>query len=79
MERPTRKYQLSISIGGDDFQYVISMLNQITVDIERHGDATYESYSGGYSGNNSVKLAINPDMTHDDYFAALEAYLAEKE
>lgn len=78
-EKPRRKYDLTLTIGADDFAYLLSALNEIAADIEQCGDAPYETASGGYSGNSNVKLVINHAMTHDIYFDQLEAHIVAEE
>ncbi len=74
MEKPKRKYELSLTISGDLWTDVVQQLRMLLPHIEDHGEQC-DSVSGGYSGGHTVQLTVNPEQTHDKFAAELDAYL----
>ena len=74
MDRPRRRYTLTIEIGADTWDDVIHDLRHTARHVEDHGPAC-QSVMGGPSGGHIVTVLHNPEMTHDRYMAELETYL----
>lgn len=78
-----RRWEMELKMGADDLPSLMGMLNTLIFDLSRLDDGNlenvtwpYNQVSGGYSGNHSVVLNLRPDVTHDSYMDALNAYLA---
>ena len=84
MDKPRRKYEMTLTMGADDLPSLRGMLNTLIYDLARWEDSDFEqvnpynAVSGGYSGNHSMTLHIQSDMDHDKYMDQLNAYLDEK-
>ena len=79
MEKPKRRYELTITAGADDLPYLLNMLQEQVYSLQKWPDnLPYSGFSGGYSGNHSVELKVRPETTHDSYFAELEVYLRKE-
>lgn len=76
-ERPHRAYTLSIEIGGDTWEDVMSDLRHIVSHLRDHGEKC-SSVMGGPSCGHTIGVRIDPEMTHERYFEMLDTYLAEK-
>jgi hypothetical protein len=76
-DRPHRAYELDIHIGGDTWDEVIWNLHELANHIPDHGPAC-SSVSGSPSGGHSVTVTHRPEMTHEKYIEALEAYLESR-
>lgn len=72
---PKRRFTIDISIGADDWDTARRELLEVADHIAQHGPEC-SSVSGGYSAGHAVTITERPEMTHDSYFEALEAYLA---
>ncbi len=72
MERPRRRFQVTIDLGTDDEKELAWALRQITEDII---DGRRSSVSGGPSSGWSYTVTETPDMTHDRYIKELNAYI----
>lgn len=86
MDKPKRKYEMQLTMGADDLPSLRGMLNTLIYDLARLEDSDvekvnpYHAISGGYSGNHSIEIRIQPDMDHDKYMDQLNAYIdARKE
>lgn len=77
MERPKRRFDLQITIGGDTWEDVARACDEIVSHVAEHGPAC-TSVSGGPSSGWAVSVTERPEMTHEAYFAAVEKYLAEQ-
>jgi hypothetical protein len=75
MNAPKRAITIKLEIGADDMRELRAAFEHILYCTER-GSTTVTSGGYGWGGNWSVEC--NPDMTHDVYFAATEAWLAEQ-
>lgn len=74
MDRPKRRYTLTIEIGADTWDDVIDDLRHTSQHIEDHGPSC-QSVMGGSCGGHIVTVLQNPEMTHEKYMAELDAYL----
>lgn len=78
-----RRYEMTLKMGADDLPSLRGMLNTLIFDLARLEDGDieavnpYHQISGGYSGNHSMKLELNPDVTHDSYMIQLEEVLEQ--
>jgi pyruvate-formate lyase-activating enzyme len=79
MEKPNRRYMLTLKIGADDMKSLIQSLDSIAFDLEGWNERAYQSISGSPSAGTIVDLEFHPDVTHDSYHEQLRAYLAERE
>lgn len=75
---PRRRNQLTISIGADSWQDVLYLLNDFVADIEARSDEAFTLVHGGNSTGGTVEATVNPEMTHENYMAALHTYLEER-
>ena len=73
MDQPKRKVQLTVKIGADSWDDVVSELYAITNRIEREGPVS-NLCSGGYSGSHIVIGSENPNQTGDKYRKENEEY-----
>lgn len=75
--KPKRRFIVAIEASGDTWEDVAHSLRDLLPHIEEHG-RNCDSVSGGPSSGHWVHVTENPDMTHEKYHEALEAYLAGK-
>jgi hypothetical protein len=75
-----RRWKFVGKFEADTWQDLISLLNSTLYDLHRYspGQEIPSSISGGYSSSSAYTVTQKPDMTHDAYFAELEAYLEQK-
>lgn len=73
--KPKRRYEVTITAGADDLESLIHIIEYALRDLKP--DTPYSAISGGYSGNHSIELCVYPEVTHETFAAALEAYLAD--
>ncbi len=75
MERPKRRIEMVLKIGADDMDSLRSILRSESITLEPVEERNYESFSGGYDGNHRLTIVVNPEVSHDSYVEALEAYI----
>lgn len=78
MERPHRAYEIDIHIGADDWKSALWQIRDVLRHIEDHGEEC-SLVSGGSDSGATVTITKRPEMTHDRYFADLNAYLDARE
>lgn len=78
MEIPNRRHTVKIEIGADEWEDVLSALDEIASDLSQYGDGVVDINSGGPSCGYTVTGEVDPDMTHARYFELVHAYLAER-
>lgn len=74
-EKPHRRFEVTITIGADDWTEVCRELDWLASHVAEHG-VKCDSVSGGPSSGHTVHVRHEPGMTHTRYFAELDAYLA---
>lgn len=74
VERPRRRFELSIEIGGDTWGDVVVDLLDLARHIERHGPEC-KSVMGGPSCGHIVTIVERAEMTPERYREQLDAYL----
>lgn len=82
-DAPKRKYQLTLTLGGDDIQDIVHGLEQISFDLMREANddieaVGYHSISGGYSSGWIVDVSVDPAMNHDEYMRLLKEHVAQE-
>lgn len=78
MEIPKRCYELSMTIGADTKEDLLSHLAFVHITLYDAGDE-YHSVSGGVSVNHIIDVVHNPDMDNKRYFKELRAYKADRD
>lgn len=73
-QAPRRAVRLTLVMDADSRHDLASLLLSMAEQIERGQITT--GVSGGYSSGSIYELTEDPTITHDDYFAQLQAYLA---
>ena len=71
-DRPRRRFDALIRIGADSKEELVRAIEQIAFDVDR---GSTSCVSGGPDSGWSVTVSEYPEMTHDAYFAAVEAWL----
>lgn len=74
--QPRRAHQFRLNLGADSIKELVHSLNQIALDIEIAGQPSANCASGGYDSGYTYEYTHDPDMTHDVYIEALNAWLA---
>ena len=72
MERPQRRFQVTIELGADDDKELATALRQVCEDII---GGQRGSVSGGPSSGWVYKVIERTDMTHDRYIEELNRYI----
>ena len=75
MEKPERAHKLITVIQADSAEELAAYLRQMAYEVQS-GQLT-TGCSGGYGIGSIYSYKVRPEQTHDQYFADLEAYLAE--
>lgn len=68
-KEPHRRFQISITVGGDDLESAIDMIEEFTGSI-RQGSTS--CVTGGSSAGGYFRVNYDPEMTHERYFEALK-------
>lgn len=76
MNPPKRACRLTLTLEADTRDEMASALENIAMQLDR-GEMT-RGVSGGYSSGYVYEYTEAEHPTHDEYVAALNAYLAEK-
>jgi hypothetical protein len=74
MTAPQRAHRIEIDAGADTAEDLAWELRQLATRLER-GDLT-RGCIGGPSSGSIYTYTHNPEMTHERYFAEIEAHLA---
>jgi hypothetical protein len=74
---PSRRFELTIRISGDDWASVLRMLGDYAQHVAEHGPKC-DRVTGGYDSGAYVRVEERPDVTHDSYFEALDLYLSRE-
>lgn len=72
-EAPRRRYEILLKLGGDDWDAALRILRRTAEHIEDHGPEC-SLCEGGYDSGGYVHITHDPDMTHDKYVEAIEAW-----
>jgi hypothetical protein len=73
---PERRHVLALKIGGDTEQAVLSLLNNLIIDLERGGLRSI--ITGGPDSGGAVVYATNETVTHEGYIAEIEAWMERR-
>lgn len=76
MSSPRRAFVFTLELQADTRDDLISSLRHIEFMIA--ADKLTTGVSGGYNSGYTYKLDVDETITHDDYVAALNSYLAAK-
>lgn len=71
---PRRAHQLAVQVGADTVEDLAWSLRRLAEGVER-GELT-RGCSGGPSCGWTYEYRHDPEMTHERYFAEVDAYLA---
>lgn len=74
---PKRRFVLAMEWGADDRRSLAQALRHIAFEIESERSSGRVT-SGAPSDGGHYELRENPDVTHDSYFAAVDAWLAAR-
>lgn len=77
-EVPHRRYTVEIKIGADTWEDVKRSLDQIAFDLHGREDGAIDKTSGAPSAGYTVIGKQDPEMTHERYFADVEAWRAKR-
>lgn len=72
---PVRAFSITIKIGGDTKEGAVALLREFADSIDEGQIGTAH---GGPSSGGFFDVKIDPEMTHDKYIEALEAYLEKQ-
>ena len=75
MTRPKRRWTIDVHASGDEWVDAVTRLRELADHVEEHGQAC-EMVMGGHVSSGYVHVRHDPDMTHEKYGQALDAYLA---
>jgi hypothetical protein len=73
---PSRAFRLVLAIEADSRDDLARGLCSFADSVDR--DEVTRGVSGGYSSGYIYELLVDPNQTHDSYFAKLDAHLAHK-
>lgn len=76
--RPRRRHTLDLAIEADSINDLIGCLNSLAFELSA-GQIRDWSISGGYSTSYRLIHSVDESITHDSWFAALQAYLAAED
>ncbi len=74
---PVRRYEIRVSVSGDDWPSAVRQLREMADHVEEHGP-TCELVSGGYRSGGYVMILHDPDQSHDGYAQQLQDWLANR-
>lgn len=74
-DRPRRAIEITLKLGADDWNAVRGAINHLAYQVAADGTLGNQ-VSGGYSSGWTLDVSEAP-ITHDEWEAALNAYLAE--
>ena len=77
MEKPHRRFELTIKVSADEWKYALADLKDLVDHVEEHGP-NCASVMGGPVAGHIVSVVEDPDMTHDKYFEQLDLWLKEQ-
>ena len=69
-----RRHEVAIRIGADSWADVISALNQLLYIADTEGPG-HDLVSGGPTSGYVFVDQTSPDITHDSYFAEVDAWI----
>lgn len=75
---PTRRYELSLKLGADDWPSLVSALRQLYFEFERRepiAEPRHDIVSGGYDTGYTLRLDYDVEMTHEQWEADLNRRL----
>ena len=75
VEKPHRRFEVTITVSADSWEDASRVIEDLLPHIVDHGPRC-NSVSGGYSAGASVDIREDPEMTHERWWEAMEAYLA---
>lgn len=75
-EAPRRAYVLTLEIGADSRDELCAALRQLEFQV--HADQLTSGVSGGPGSGYTYNLIVDESITHDSYFAAVDAWLDEQ-
>jgi hypothetical protein len=74
MEKPKRRYTVTLNLGADDMKSVRQTLESILWDLDAVDERDYHSISGSPDAGYSLNIEFSPDSTHETYFGQLAVY-----
>lgn len=75
---PHRRYELTLKLGADSWRDLLGILDHIQFELTVKADADEQRVSivsGGYGSGCTLDVTCDPDVTHDSWYKALQAYL----
>lgn len=78
---PNRRFTVTLKVGGDTWADALLELERRVMDlrVDYHPEigpaGTVNACSGGPSVGSSTVIAVDPEMTHERYFAEVQRYL----
>jgi len=78
INKPERKYVLSLELGADSIDDIYNELNHIIYTLQTHPNEERHIASGGYHSGFDLKLRHNEGQTHDNYIDQLNQYIKDK-
>lgn len=69
---PNRRFQLTLTIGADSKEVLVGNLLELAREVDK---GTKISTMGGSDSNWTLTVKEDPEMTHEKYSKALDAYL----
>lgn len=80
MKQPRRRWDIVVKVGADSLADAANALEAIARDLDRDGRASpIDIVSGSPSVGYTVEGDENPSITHESYFAAVDAWLKARE
>jgi len=74
MNKPQRRFVVTVEVSGDEWEDVKMQLRDLLPHLEDHGPRC-DSVGGGVSSGHWVRVVENPEMTNERYHEALDRYL----
>ncbi len=76
-DKPKRRLELILRLGADDMDTIISTFKQLMFDLDQIGERDYHSISGAPDAGYILDIAFSPNVDHEGYLTANEAYLKD--
>ena len=76
--KPHRRHTVKITIGADTMQAVAGELNHLAFLFSSEQVGEGNSVSAGGTSGSTTEHIIDPDMTHEQYFRDIDAWLEER-
>lgn len=79
MDKPNRRYEMTLTLGADSIRDIQGALKSIIFDLEKVEDRPHFAVSGGPDSSYTLEIKFYPEQSHDHYFEQITEFLREKQ